>query len=166
MQRYKIKAGYVNAVQYPCEYPGLKTCSCAEDSTESMSAACGFCGHKYIETPSGSYRVQDGDFIVSSELDGNVWVMSEKDFNDNYELEKQLNHIERMELEEFDLSLKLDGLLKFLGNIQDGKGPLLCDKQVELLEQQGRSMSTYLFILRSRIKFDKELMASLGVNNQ
>ena len=87
MAKYKIKSGYVNAVQYPCDYPGLKTCNCADHSTATMAAACGFCGHKYIDTPSGAQRVMNGDFIVSSELDGNVWVMSEKDFNDNYELE-------------------------------------------------------------------------------
>lgn len=74
-------------------------------------------------------------------------------------------HIERMEVEAKELSSKLELLLQFIGRVQNGEGPRILAEQLELLEKQARAMSTYLFILKKRIQFDKDLMNALGGNH-
>jgi len=72
------------------------------------------------------------------------------------------NHIERMQSEKHELDMKLNALKAFLAKLGTDQAPLLTDDQVYSLESQAEVMGLYSQILGSRIKYDAELIGTLG----
>lgn len=60
MPKFKKKPVVVEAVQYPCEHPALKRCTC-----DGVHVGCGHCGVDFIETLEGNMNVADGDWIIT-----------------------------------------------------------------------------------------------------
>ncbi|MCE9775596.1 DUF2829 domain-containing protein [Shewanella algae] len=60
MPKFKKKPVVVEAVQYPCEHPALKRCTC-----DGVHGVCGHCGVDFIETLEGNMKVADGDWIIT-----------------------------------------------------------------------------------------------------
>lgn len=164
--KYKVKSGAVNAMQ-------LKV-----DNLDEVKAFIPDefrCKHRYDletnnpnglilwSTPIGVLKPNIGDYIFFYE-NGAVNVMTEEDFNDNYDSVPK-NHIERMEVEASELQAKIDGAQKFLDSFQEEDAPLICDEQFDLIEKQLKFMKAYLITLRRRIDFDKEIFNAIGVKD-
>lgn len=85
MARYRKKPVVIEAVQYPCEHPALRRCSCGEAAKDGSGACCALCGGEYIETLEGNMRVSPGDWIITG-IQGENYPCKPDIFAATYEL--------------------------------------------------------------------------------
>lgn len=89
MAKYRKNPGVIDAIQYPCEHPALKTCGCVEyvasRQGENIWLACSDCGHHFIDTLEGRKHVSHGDWIIT-DGNGEHYPCKPEIFDKTYEL--------------------------------------------------------------------------------
>lgn len=63
MAKFRKKPVVIEAVQYPCDHPALRTCTCP--AHEEGKSCCNYCDLPFIETLEGRMVVSDGDWIIT-----------------------------------------------------------------------------------------------------
>ncbi len=143
MSKYRKKPVVIEAVQYPCEHPALKVCSCGGPE---QKAGCVHCGYHYIETLEGQMRVSAGDWIITG-VNGEHYPCKPDIFAKTYDAVEADTFETRLRREHQELNARVTALRAFAN-----KGyPLANERQRDLLEQQLVYMTNYLEVLEERL---------------